>query len=109
QRAGAILLGSIGSAEVVPLLQPLLRQSEPRVTQATVAALGRVDDPSAARAIQTVLRAATGSTRRAVVDALVVDRDPRVVPMLARIVAESEPLGNDHDVVLDAIGALAIV
>ena len=46
---------------------------------------------------------------RAVVDALVVDRDPRVVPMLARIVAESEPLGKDHEVVLDTIGALATV
>jgi HEAT repeat protein len=109
QRAGAILLGTIGSAEVVPLLQPLLRKSDPRVTQATVAALGKVDDPSAARAIQTVLRAATGSTRRAVVDALVVDRDPRVVPMLVRILAESEPLAKDHDVVLEAIGALATV
>jgi hypothetical protein len=109
QRAGATLLGTIGSADVVPLLQPLLRKSDPRVTQAAVAALGKVDDPSAARAIQTVLRAATGSTRRAVVDALVGDRDPRVVPMLARIVAESEPLGKDHDVVLETIGALATV
>jgi len=109
QRAGATLLGTIGSAEVVPLLQPLLRKSDPRVTQAAVAALCKVDDPSAARAIQTVLRAATGSTRRAVVDALVVDRDPRVVPILARIVAESEPLGKDHEVVLDTIGALATV
>ncbi len=109
QRAGATLLGTIGSADVVPLLQPLLRKSDPRVTQAAVAALGKVDDPSAARAVQTVLRAATGSTRRAVVDALVVDRDPRVVPMLTRIVAESEPLGKDHDVVLETIDALATV
>src|SRR5262249_33695762 len=109
QRAGATLLGTIGSADVVPLLQPLLRKSDPRVTQAAVAALGKVDDPAAARAIQTVLRAATGSTRRAVVDALVGDRDARVVPMLARIVAESEPLGRDHQIVLDAIGALATV
>jgi len=109
QRAGATLLGTIGSAEVVPLLQPLLRKSDPRVTQAAVAALSKVDDPSAARAIQTVLRAATGSARSAVVDALVGDRDPRVVPMLARIVAESEPFGKDHQVVLDAIGAFATV
>jgi len=109
QRAGATLLGTIGSADVVPFLQPLLRKSDPRVTQAAVAALGKVDDPSAARAIQTVLRAATGSTRRAVVDALVGDRDPRVVPVLARIVAESEPLGKDHDVVLEAINAFATV
>src|SRR5262245_17795409 len=109
QRAGAILLGTIGSAEVVPLLQPLLRKSDPRVTQAAVVALAKVDDPAAARAIQTVLRAATGATRRAVVDALVSDRDPRVVPMLARIVAESEPLGTDHEVVLETIDALATV
>jgi len=109
QRAGATLLGTIASAEVVPLLQPLLRKSDPRVTQAAVAALGKVDDPSAARAIQTVLRAATGETRRAVVDALVVDLDPRVVPMLARIIAESEPFGKDHDVVLETIDALARV
>jgi HEAT repeat protein len=109
QRAGASLLGTIGSADVVPLLQPLLRKSDPRVTQAAVTALGKVDDPSAARAIQTVLRAATGSTRRAVVEALVVDRDPRVVPMLARIITESEPLGNDHEVVLEAIDALTTV
>jgi HEAT repeat protein len=109
QRAGATILGTIGSADVVPLLQPLLRKSDPRVTQAAVAALGKVDDASAARAIQTVLRAATGSTRRAVVDALVGDRDPRVVPILARIVAESEPLGKDHDVVLETIDALVTV
>jgi hypothetical protein len=109
QRAGAWLLGTIGSADVVPLLQPLLRKSDARVTQAAVAALGKVDDPSAARAIQTVLRAATGEMRRAVVDALVVDRDPRVIPMLARIVAESEPLGKDHEVVLEAIDAMSTV
>ena len=84
QRAGAILLGTIGSAEVVPLLQPLLRKSDPRVTQATVAALGKVDDPSAARPSD---RAAGGTgPRAAVVHALLSSR-PRVVPMLARIVA----------------------
>ena len=42
------------------------------------------DDPAAARAIHTVLRAATGDVRRAVIEALVAERDPRVVPMLVR-------------------------
>ena len=60
QRRGARLLGTIGSADAVPLLQPLLRQSDPRVARAAVAALGVIDDPAAARAIHTVLRAATG-------------------------------------------------
>ena len=32
--------------------------------------------------------------------------DPRVVPMLVRILEESEPLGKDHEVVLETIDAL---
>jgi HEAT repeat protein len=109
QRSGARLLGRIGSPEAVPLLQPLLRKGDPRVGVAAVAALIGIDDPSAARAIHTVLRAATGELRRAVIDALVADRDPRVVPMLIRIVQESQPLGNDHAVVLEAAAALGAV
>jgi hypothetical protein len=109
QLAGARILGAIASPEAVPLLQPLLRKSDPRVAQAAVAALGKIDDPAAARAVQTVLRAATGQLRTAVMGALVADRDPRVVPMLARVVAESDPLGKDHDVVVETMDALAAV
>ena len=109
QRRGARLLGKIGSAEAVPLLQPLLRQNDPRVARAAVAALGVIQDPAAARAIHTVLRAATGEVRRAVIEALVAEKDPRVVPMLVRILEESQPLGKDHDVVLETIEALGTV
>jgi HEAT repeat protein len=109
QLAGANMLGAIASPEAVPLLQPLLRRADPRVAQAAVAALGKIDDPAAARAVQTVLRAATGSVRTAVMDALIAGRDPRVVPMLARVINESEPLGKDHEVVLETIDALAVV
>jgi hypothetical protein len=106
QRAAARLLGRIGAAAGVPLLQPLLRQGDPRVARQAVSALGAIRDPSAARAIHTVLRAATGDLRRAVVEALVAERDPRVVPMLVRILEESQPLGKDHDVVLETLSAL---
>ena len=109
QLAGATILGAIASPEAVPLLQPLLRKSDARVAQAAVAALGKIDDPAAARAVQTVLRAATGNLRGAVIHALVADKDPRVVPMLSRVIAESEPLGKDHEVVLETIDALAAV
>jgi HEAT repeat protein len=109
RRRGARLLGRIGRPEAVPLLQPLLRQQDPRVAHEAVVALGLVPDPAAARAIHTVLRAATGEVRRAVIDALVAGRDPRVVPMLVRILQESQPLGKDHDVVLETIDALGIV
>jgi HEAT repeat protein len=109
QRAGARLLGLVATAEAVPLLQPLLRRSDPRVTREAVQALGNIDDPTAARAIHTVLRTATGELRNAVAQALVADRDPRVVPMLARILGESEPFGKDHDVVLESLSAIAAV
>lgn len=109
QCAGARLLGRVGAAEGVPLLQPLLRRNDPRVARDAIKALGSIPDPAAARAIHTVLRAATGEVRRAIVDALVADRDPRVVPMLARIVEESRPLGRDHDVVLETLSALGTV
>src|SRR5437763_8339416 len=109
QRNGARLLGQIGSAEAVPLLQPMLRCSDPRVVRAAVAALGAIDDPAAARAIHTVLRAATGALRRAVIDALVAGRDARVVPILVHILRESQPLGSDHQMVLEAAKALGAV
>jgi HEAT repeat protein len=109
QRNGTRLLGRIGAAEAVPLLQPLLRKGDPRVARAAVSALGVIPDPSAARAIHTILRSATGETRSAVIAALVGDRDARVVPMLARIIGESDALGKDHEVVLETLTALGAV
>ena len=88
-------IGRIGSAEAVPMLMPMLRRQDPKITRAAITALAGIDDPSAARAIHTVLRSSTGEQRRAVVDALVAGRDTRVVPMLVRILEESEPLGRD--------------
>lgn len=109
QRNGARLLGRIALPSAVPLLQPLLRKADPRVARETVVALSAIPDPSAARAIHTVLRTATGALRRAVIDALVADRDARVVPMLVRILQESQPLRSDHEVVLETIDALGKV
>src|SRR5262249_54055746 len=109
QRAGARLLGRIAAPEGVPLLQPLLRKSDPRVAREAIAALGYIPDPAAARAVHTVLRAATGELRRTVVEALVADRDPRVVPMIVRIIDESDAMGKDHEVVLDSLSALGEV
>jgi len=109
QLRGARLLGKIAVADAVPLLQPLLRQSDPRVARQAVASLAAIQDPAAARAIQTVLRAASGEMRKAVTEALVAERDPRVVPMLVRILEESQPLGRDHDMVLETIDALGTV
>lgn len=109
QRNAAEILGEIAAAEAVPLLQPLLRGSDARVTQAAVRALSNIDDPSAARSVHTVLRAAAGELRQAVVAALVAERDPRVVPLLGRILDESDALGDDHAIVLEALGAVGVL
>jgi HEAT repeat protein len=106
QKMAAMLLGATRSPEAVPTLQTLLRRNDPRVLRPAVSALAGIDDPSAARAIQTVLRVATGENRAAVVEALVAERDPRVVPMLGRILTESDPFGEDHRTVLDTLKAV---
>ena len=106
QRNAAAMLGSTKSPDAVPTLQALLRRSDPRVLRPAVGSLAGIDDPAAARALQTALRAATGAGRAAVVEALVAEKDPRVVPMLTRILGESDPFGEDHQTVLDAIDAV---
>jgi HEAT repeat protein len=106
RRNVAELLGDLRVPESVPLLQPLLRGSDARVMRAAVRALANIDDPAAARAVHTVLRAAAGAQRQAVVAALVAERDPRVVPLLVCILNESEPFGSDHQIVLEALGAI---
>jgi HEAT repeat protein len=109
QRNVAELMGEVRSADAVPLLQPLLRGTDPRVMRAAVRALSAIDDPAAARSVHTVLRAAAGEQRHAVVAALVAERDPRVVPVLVRILNESDALGADHVIVLETLGALGDV
>lgn len=106
QRNAAALLGATRSPEAVVPLQGLLRRTDARVLRQAVAALAGIDDPAAARAVQTALRAASGAGRTAVVEALVAEKDPRVVPMLARILSESDPFGQDHQTVLDTLDAV---
>jgi HEAT repeat protein len=106
QRNVAEVLGQLAAPEGVPLLQGLLRSRDPRVLRESVVALAGIRDAAAGRAIHTVLRAATGEARQAVVDALVEAHDPRVVPVLVRILGESKPLGRDHPIVLETLDAL---
>ncbi len=103
QREVARVLGAIGTAAVVPALQNLLRRGDVRVLESVVAALASIDDPAAARAIATVLRSSSGPARRTVVDALVAMRDARVVPLLARLLEESQPLGRDFEMVIETL------
>jgi HEAT repeat protein len=107
QREVAQVLGTIGTPAAVPPLQNLLRRGDARVLKAVVPALSGIDDPSATRALGMVLRSVSGTARTSVVESLVAVRDARVVPMLARIIDESEPLGRDFDMVLETLDAVA--
>jgi hypothetical protein len=105
----AALLGRMRAPEGVPLLQTLVRTGDPAIVRAAVIALADIDDPSAARALHTVLRIASGAVRQAVVDALLSETDPRMLPLLVRVLDESDPLGQDHPVVLQTLAAMGAI
>jgi HEAT repeat protein len=77
--------------------------------RAAVAALAGIDDPAAARALHTVLRAAAGEARTAVITALSTLKNPRVVPLLTRLLQDCEPFAAEHLLVLDMLAALGFL
>ena len=55
------------------------------------------------------MKATTGEARAAVIAALVGLKDARVVPMLARIVQESDPFSEDFPLLLETLSALSSI
>ena len=109
QRELAKALGKIGTSAAVQPLQSLLRRSDVRVLQTAVTALSGIHDPAAERALHTVLKAASGDARAAVISALVGLKDARIVPMLARVLQESDPFSDDHSLILETLAALSML
>jgi hypothetical protein len=107
QRELARALGKIGTGAAVPPLQTLLRRTDPRVMQTAVTALSAIADPAAERALHTVLKASTGEGRAAVIASLVGLKDARVVPMLTRILQDSDPFGDEGALLHETLTALA--
>lgn len=107
QRELAKALGKIGTAAAVPPLQSLLRRSDVRVLQTAVSSLSGISDPAAEKALHMVLKASTGDARGAVIGALVGLKDARVVPMLARVLQESDPFSDEFPLILETLTALA--
>jgi hypothetical protein len=107
QRELAKALGRIGGAAAVPPLQSLLRRADLRVLQTAVAALSGISDPGAERALHMVLKATTGESRAAVINSLVGLKDARVVPMLTRILPETDPFSDEHPLLFETLTALS--
>jgi hypothetical protein len=107
QRELARVLGKIGTSAAVAPLQTLLRRSDVRVLQTAVSSLSGISDPAAERALHTVLKASTGEARAAVITALVGLKDARVVPMLARVLQDSDPFTDDSPLILETLSALS--
>jgi len=107
QRELAKALGKIGTGAAVPALQTLLRRTDPRVMQAAVTSLSTISDPAAERALHMVLKASSGEARAAVISSLISLKDARVVPMLSRILQDSDPFGAEHALLLETLTALA--
>ena len=107
RRELAKALGHIGTAAAVAPLQALLRGGDVRVLPTVVSALAGIEDQAAVRALHMVLRASAGDARAAVIATLVGLKHPRVVPILVRILEDSDPFGPENPLVLDTLGALA--
>jgi HEAT repeat protein len=107
QRELARALGKIGTSAAVQPLQALLRRADPRVLQTAVTALSAIQDSAAERALHTVLKATRGEARAAVINALVALKEPRIVPMLTRVLQDSDPFGEDHALILETLAALS--
>lgn len=107
QRELAKALGKIGTAAAVPPLQSMLRRTDLRVLQTAVSSLSGISDPSAERALHMVLKASSGDARAAVINALVGLKDARIVPMLARILPETDPFSDEHPLLLETLSALS--
>ena len=107
QRELARALGKIGTSAAVQPLQGLLRRSDLRVLQTAVTSLSAIKDPAAERALYTVLKATTGEARAAVINSLVGLKEARVVPMLARVLQDSDPFSDDYPLILETLAALS--
>jgi HEAT repeat protein len=106
QRELAKVFGKIGTAAAVAPLQTLLRRTDVRVLQTAVSSLSGIADPAAERALHTVLKASTGEARNAVIEALIGLKDARVVPMLARVLQDSNPFSDDYPLIVETLTAL---
>jgi len=109
QRELAKALGKIGTAAAVPPLQTLLRRTDLRVLETAVESLSAINDPAAERALHMVLKASTGEARAIVIASLAGLKDARVVPMLARVLQDSDAFGEEHALVLETLAALASI
>jgi HEAT repeats len=107
QRELAKVLGKLGTTAAVAPLQTLLRRTDVRVLQTAVSSLSGIADPAAERALHMVLKASTGEARAAVISALVGLKDARVVPMLARVLQDSDPFTDDSPLIFETLAALA--
>ena len=107
QRELAKAFGKIGTPLAVPPLLTLLRRNDIRIMQTSVSSLCAINDPAAERAIHTILRVTSGEARAAVISALVGLKDARVVPMLARVLQDSDPFSDDHPLIMETLAALS--
>jgi HEAT repeat protein len=109
QRELAKALGRIGTNAAVAPLQGLLRRTDVRVLQTAVTSLSNINDPAAERALHMVLKASSGEARAAVISSLIGLKDARVVPMLARILQDTDPFGDDGPLLLETLAALSTI
>ena len=109
RRAAIHCLGRIGTVGAIAVLQKLIGDADASAVHETVAALMRIDDPSALRPVASALRDGPPGLRLLVVGALAASHERRASPLLAAALDETDPFGPGYELVLLMLGALRIV
>ncbi|MEW5982395.1 MAG: HEAT repeat domain-containing protein [Acidobacteriota bacterium] len=107
---GAIqLLGRLGARDAVVLLLPIARDQDLRRAREAIAALIKLDDPAAPKAISRILTMGGPGVRDMAIDALAASRDRRASPVVAGLLPHLDVLGADFDLALRTLAALRII
>ena len=104
-RLGARLLGLVGTAEAIPVLETALTHSEPRVRVAVAEALECIDAPGRLEPLRQALADPAGDVRVAAARALATKPASGVVATLTRALEQEQ----DEDVRTAVIEALGLI
>ena len=100
------LLSELASSEGLPTLELLLRSTSSKVSLAAMRGLLTIGDPQGVRTVFDYLRDATAELRPGIVVAITECQAPDSGPLLVQILLDSQPLGDDHRLVLDILTSL---
>jgi hypothetical protein len=102
----ARLLGRVGSAACVPLLETLARGGNRQVSAEATRNLLAIGDPRSAGLVREILRTSNAERRSAILAAIAAGEAADSAPLLVQVLSDCDALRDDHALALDLLGSL---